>query len=161
MHGHRRCRPILQPDTERLRLSTGEPERAAAPALEGVEPLRFDIADGEVGEPCLPRRPGGLSNRHLRSESRAEKSELKAESPARGCFQVSRVIPPFGTEVGMRAVIGGEVKFPWSQGASVALIIRGVQGFGNGYGGAKGAWVLRPSNEIDGAKHRGEDEGQS
>ena len=50
-------RPILQPHAVRLGRGPGQPGRAAAEALGGVEGVGGDVADGEVGQIDLLRPP--------------------------------------------------------------------------------------------------------
>src|SRR6185436_7516787 len=100
-----------------------------------MEASAVDVAHREMGEPRLPGRPRRAPLRHLRSQGRAEEGELKTEAPALFGCEIAGVIPPFGAEVGMRAVVGRKGKRPRLQSPGVAAVVRGPQDPGDGKGG--------------------------
>src|SRR5207244_1578109 len=101
--------PLVAPDREASCLSAGLVDPGAGDLFHELKLTPCFVRDSEMGEVQVSESPArGILGRRLVRDGSPEERKLIAESPAVGGAQMAGVVPPFGLEVVVRAMIERE-----------------------------------------------------
>src|SRR5450432_1689018 len=117
-------RPILNPDMQSwIDSCTRQTNGPATELLFGVELVRADVAERQIGKVNLVGGPLGLTLWQRGRNRAAEDREFKAKAPPGRISEVSGEVPPLGLEGRMRAVIGWKSEIAHVQGAGITRYV--------------------------------------